>query len=193
MTRYSGMVACELRCFTRSRELAEDLHQEAFRIVLQRLRGRDLADAQKLGAFIRRVARNLALAEIRRAARLNTTGDERVLAAVADPAGDPLACVLRQEQTRRLRRALGRLTKVRDRELLARFYLAEEDRDAIRRDLGVTALHFNRLLFRARRRLGRILEQSANRDGLCLPRRCQDPHERGPARRRRPGERKVRR
>lgn len=181
MTRYSGMVACELRCLIRNREITEDLHQETFRIVLQRLRGEGLSDAQKLGAYLRRIARNLALAEIRRAARQHLSGDEQALARVVDPAGDPLTSMLRQEQTRRLGRALDRLSRGRDRELLLRFYLAEEDRESIRRDLGVTTLHFNRLLFRARRRLGRILES------IQAPRECRTS-ERGNA-----GERKVRR
>jgi RNA polymerase sigma-70 factor (ECF subfamily) len=159
VTRYSDMVACELRTLLfRNRDVAEDIHQETFKIVLQRLRGQGLAEAQKLGAYLRRIARNLALAEIRRAARQNLSGDEHALAGVVDPAADPLTSMLRQEQTRRLRRALDRLSRGRDRELLSRFYLAEEDRESIRRDLGVTTLHFNRLLFRARRRLGRILE-----------------------------------
>lgn len=191
MTRYSRMVAAELRGITSDRELAEDLHQDTFRVVLLRLRGRGLYDAQKLGAFIRRTARNLAFAELRRAGRQSASCDERALADVPDPAGDPLTSMLRREQTARLQRALGRLRKGRDRELLSRFYLAEEDRESIRRDLGVTALHFNRLLFRARRRLGRVLEQ-ANLDRL--PSRRSAPSLTGCCARRRPtGERKVRR
>lgn len=164
MTRYRAVIAGELRGITDRRDVAEDVVQETFRVVLLRLRGPGLADAQKLGAFLRRTARNLALAELRRAARTAASTDERVLGRVVDPGGDPLVSMLRAEEKTRLRRALDRLRTGRDRELLSRFYLAEEDRESIRRDLGVTPRHFNRLLFRARRRLGRVLEDAAHLD-----------------------------
>jgi RNA polymerase sigma-70 factor (ECF subfamily) len=47
---------------------------------------------------------------------------------------------------------LAELPSERDRQVLFRFYLAEEDKDQICKDLGLSSLHFNRVVFRARER-----------------------------------------
>jgi RNA polymerase sigma-70 factor (ECF subfamily) len=64
--------------------------------------------------------------------------------------------LLQQEQAALVRAVLGALDSDRDREILFRFYLAEDDKARICRDLGLTALHFNRVLFRARERFGQL-------------------------------------
>jgi RNA polymerase sigma-70 factor (ECF subfamily) len=165
VNRYSRPAILELLGITGDSELASDLQQETFRVVLERLRGRGLEIPSKLGAYVRRTARNLALAERRRLARFAASSAAQEAEHISDPTEDALSAMVRNEEALCLRRALAGLRKGRDRELLSRFYLAEEDRESIRRDLGVTTLHFNRLLFRARRRLGDALagERKARR------------------------------
>jgi RNA polymerase sigma-70 factor (ECF subfamily) len=46
----------------------------------------------------------------------------------------------------------------RDRLILTRFYLEEEDKDSICRDLSLDALQFDKVLHRARGRLKSLLE-----------------------------------
>ncbi len=48
----------------------------------------------------------------------------------------------------------------RDRQILYRFYIAEEDKERICADLDLSSLHFNRVLFRARQRFKDLLESS---------------------------------
>ena len=56
-------------------ELADDLAQETFRIVIERLRQSGLADPAGLSSFLRGTARNLLIAERRKTARRRTWGD----------------------------------------------------------------------------------------------------------------------
>jgi DNA-directed RNA polymerase specialized sigma24 family protein len=49
----------------------------------------------------------------------------------------------------------------RDRELLIRFYVHDQDKQKICRELGLKSLHFNRVLFRAKNRFRKLLEESA--------------------------------
>lgn len=57
----------------------------------------------------------------------------------------------------------------RDRELLVRYYLHDEDKDSVCRRLGLTEAHFNRVIFRARERFRGLLERRYRRtDLLCL-------------------------
>jgi RNA polymerase sigma-70 factor, ECF subfamily len=50
-----------------------------------------------------------------------------------------------------VRRLLQEMSE-RDRQILYRFYIAEEDKDRICADLQLSSLHFNRVLHRARER-----------------------------------------
>jgi RNA polymerase sigma-70 factor (ECF subfamily) len=51
----------------------------------------------------------------------------------------------------------------RDRQLLFRFYIAEDDKERICADLGLTSLHFNRVLHRARERYKELYESRGKR------------------------------
>jgi RNA polymerase sigma-70 factor (ECF subfamily) len=57
---------------------------------------------------------------------------------------------------------MAELPSARDRQLLYRFYLGEEDKERICVDLKLTSLQFNRVLHRARERF-RELYQRARR------------------------------
>ena len=50
------------------------------------------------------------------------------------------------------------LPTVRDREIIKRFYLDEEDKAEICRSMGLSPLHFDRVMFRARQRVRVLLE-----------------------------------
>ncbi len=47
-----------------------------------------------------------------------------------------------------------------DREVLLRFHVAEEEKETICTDLGLTSLQFNVVLFRARQRFKELVERS---------------------------------
>ena len=53
---------------------------------------------------------------------------------------------------------LAELKNERDRDILSRYYIADQDKDAICRDLQLSDLHFNRVLFRARQRYRELYE-----------------------------------
>jgi hypothetical protein len=50
----------------------------------------------------------------------------------------------------------------RDREILIRFYLDEEDKDSICSSLRLSEAHFTRVIFRARNRFRELLERSGH-------------------------------
>jgi RNA polymerase sigma-70 factor (ECF subfamily) len=72
----------------------------------------------------------------------------------------------------RVKRILQQLPTPRDREILMRFYLQEEEKDAICRDLRLEADQFDKVLHRARARLKELLEAQGLRKAdffmLCL-------------------------
>lgn len=150
---YSGIVIALLA--RRAASVADDLYQETFRIVIERLRARGLLAPEALASFIYGTTLKLLQAEARRRARHAAV---ELSEGLSDPRDTPLHHALRRERCQRVRRALGALRRRRDRELLVRLYLAGEDRAVVRRHLGVSELQFNRILFRARKRLRAIYD-----------------------------------
>ena len=57
-----------------------------------------------------------------------------------------------------VRSLIESLPTARDREIVKRFYLDEDEKDVICRDLGLSALHFDKVIFRARQRMKALLE-----------------------------------
>ena len=160
---YSRGITFMLRHLTGDRQLSEDLHQETFRIVLQKVRDGQLRDAEKLSGFIRGIARNLALAERRKPHRRPSTDAGDVPEESVDPAPTPLAEVLRFEERRHVRQVLRELRSERDRQILYRYHIAEENKEEICRALGLTSRQFNLVLFRAHQRFRQLLVKTERR------------------------------
>lgn len=145
----------------RTPEEAEDLHQETFRIVLERLREKGVDDPAALGGFIRGVALQLTRAEWRKKERRKTDFDSEALEREADDRPGPVPKILERERAALVRRTIAELPVERDRQLLYRFYVAEESREEICADLDLDAAHFHRVLYRARLRFKELYEAGA--------------------------------
>lgn len=161
LERYGRGVAMILDRHTGRRPEAEDLFQETFRLTLEKLRGGELREPAKLPGFVAQVARNLAIEHYRKAARRQTDPDSDAVARATDGGKGPLRDLLAREHAALVRRVIHELGSERDRQILFRFYIAEEDKDAIAADFGLTGLQFNRVLHRARQRYKALYEARA--------------------------------
>lgn len=160
---YSRGLSYLLRRLTGDPSLSEDLHQETFRIVIEKLRRGEVREPEKLAGFLRGTAKNLCRAEHRKAAARPEIEEEAAIAEPPDPAPGPLSRIVQEEERRQLRRVLGELKVDRDRELLYRFHIAEEPKARICAALGISSSQFNVVHFRARQRFKQLLEESARR------------------------------
>ena len=163
--RYSrGLRTLLRRCGARP-ETVDDFFQETFRIVIERLRRGPLENPAALAGFLRATARNLVIADRRKAARRQTDGDEEVLQQAVHPGPSQLSAALLDEEAETVRRLIRELPTPRDRQLLLRYYVGDEDRESLCADLGLERAHFNRVLSRARQRFKETLERHAVRLG----------------------------
>jgi len=152
VARFSRGVRIVLDRHTRSSAEAEDLFQETFRLAVSKLRDGALRDPSKLSTFLSSIARNLATEHYRKAARRRTEPDSAIAEATSVVGLGQLGELLRNEEATLVRRTLADLSTDRDREILFRFYIAEDDKNAIAADHGLTGVQLNRLLYRARQR-----------------------------------------
>lgn len=163
ITRFGEGLTFLLRRWTRGHSDAEDLYQETFRLGLEKIRRGEVRDPERLAGFLRSLARNLSIEHYRKAARRGAREEEIESAAdVTQPETGQLGQLLRKEKVSLVRRLLEELGSERDRQVLFRFYIAEEDKESIRTDLGLTAPEFNLVLFRARRRYRDLYERQAH-------------------------------
>jgi RNA polymerase sigma-70 factor (ECF subfamily) len=149
--QYSRGVSIILNRATGDRSLSEDLSQETFQLTLEKIRRGEVREPEKLSGFICSLARNLATDHYRRSRRSEQVADPEAVELIAETAPSQLDRVLQAEKSKRVRQLLGELSE-RDREILQRFYIEEEDKDQICGDLKLSGLHFNRVLHRARER-----------------------------------------
>jgi RNA polymerase sigma-70 factor (ECF subfamily) len=158
--RFSRALSFLLRRLTRDEAAAEDLYQETFRLVIEKLRRGELREAERLPGFVSSMARNLFLGSVRLSGRRQKWhGDPEATETAPDPAPGQLSKLLVQERAATVRRVLAELGNDRDREILSRYYIADENKEDICRDLELTDLHFNRVLFRARQRYKELFER----------------------------------
>ena len=150
--RYSRGVSFILSGSIANPSAVEDLRQETFRIALEKIRNGDVREPERLSGFVCGVAHNLARAYFRQSSRREVTGAGDAAILVADPAPSPMQQLLRAENARIVRQVLGEVTPARYRQILYRYYVADEEKDQICADLGLTSVHFNCVLQRARDR-----------------------------------------
>ena len=168
--RYQHGVAVIIEQIVRNRSITEDISQDTFRIVIAKVRRGELRDAERLSGFVCGVARNTAVAHIR---KLRHSQNHHTIADaehIPDSTPNQLDKVLRDEQSKVVRQLINELKQKRDRDLLFRYYIGEEDKDKICQDLGLTRAQFHNVIFRATRRFKELylqkkgqLEESADR------------------------------
>jgi RNA polymerase sigma-70 factor (ECF subfamily) len=153
----SGLKA-QLTRVTRDADLAADMLQDAIVTALQKLRAGEIEHRSQLDGYVYRVALNH-LRNHRRKDKAPVSDPDSVMDLVDSTAeARPARAIEGEEWARLVRRLMRQLSSPRDREVLVRFYLKEEDRGALCQSLGLTDLQFNRVIFRARERFRDLLE-----------------------------------
>lgn len=166
--RYGRGLLYLLRRRARDSELALDLRQDTFRIAIEKLRVKAPEEPERLGAYLRGIAINLWLAHGRKTARRATTAASNAVELAADDSPGPEEEVSRAQARQAVRALLGELRVPRDREILIRLYLDEEDKESICDALQIDATHFNRVLFRAKQRFRALLSGAEGEAKLRL-------------------------
>jgi RNA polymerase sigma factor (sigma-70 family) len=142
---------------TRNATLAQDLCQDTLLIVLRRLRNRGLREPDKLAAYVHRTAHFVYVSHVRKSIRHKAVADADVVQALGAMHDDPADNCHETTVRTLVRAALGGLTVARDREILSQYYLHETEKGVLCELLDLSPQHFDRVLHRARQRLGAVL------------------------------------
>jgi RNA polymerase sigma-70 factor (ECF subfamily) len=160
VSRYSRGVFFVLNQNVSDRAVAEDLYQETFRLTLEKIRGGEVREPERFSGFILSIARNLAIEHFRKNTRARERqGEENESRTIAAPGPSQLDNLLKEERATLVHHVLAALPSERDRKVLHRFYIADDDKEEICADLQISALHFNQILCRARERYRKAFEK----------------------------------
>jgi RNA polymerase sigma-70 factor (ECF subfamily) len=143
---------------TGDQHVAADLLNDAVCTTWEKWLAGKIARPEQIAGYIFQVAMNL-LRNRRRAMaeRPEKRADAEVLESLA--ATDPVSLQQVEENlAARVKEIIRGMGSQRDRTILVRFYLNEEDKETICRDLKLTPMQFARVLHRARGRLRQLLE-----------------------------------
>ena len=132
---------------------AEDLAHDALLTIIERLRGKSIAEPDRLAGFMHGVATRKLTAEWRKQVRRRTHSDSSFVEEQASSDVAQVDHLIRRQNGLAVSRLIDELTVARDRAILRRYYLLEQEKDQICRDLNLTARQFDRIIHRARCRL----------------------------------------
>jgi len=161
--RYKTGIAIIIRRIVTNDSVTEDLSQDTFLIALEKIRSGGVRQPERLSGFVCGVARNLAREHMR--GMTNAKGQTEILHAadVRDPQPDQFERLLREEKARIVRQTIGEL-KPRDRDVITRFFLDEQDKSVICAELELTSQQFNSIISRALKRYRQLyIRRSGNK------------------------------
>ena len=140
---------------------ADECCQEAFIIALRKMRSGEIREPEKIGAFLRQTALFVLVGFYRKQSRFVPL-DQSNSNAVPDSSKSIVDSINHDQIRATLTELIHTLPKTRDREILNRYYLLEEDKQDICKRLNLTAVHFDRVLYRAKKRVRAKLKSQSS-------------------------------
>jgi RNA polymerase sigma-70 factor, ECF subfamily len=156
---YSGLRLLVLRR-TRDPQVAADILNGAIAKTLEHLQANRIGNPEQVAGWVYRVALNDLNNYRRNMHNRGAVRDaEEVLQSLPDE-GDASDSVAEHRMADLVRGIIEQLPTERDRLIIKRFYLDEADKDEICREFpGLSTLHFDRVIHRARQRMRELLEK----------------------------------
>ena len=159
VSRYErGLRFILLRNCNHDEALASDMFQDTWSVVLSALRQKKLRDPTKLSAFIIQTGKNLVIAHYRKTENKAAKFVENKDIEYADNTLSPDISLERYNLGLLVKKVILELEQPRDRELMFRFYVKEQEKKAICNELVLDTAHFDRVLYRAKQRFKALWE-----------------------------------
>lgn len=139
-------------------QLASDIAQDAFIVVINKARSGEINTPNAIAGFIRQTGVNLLIGHFRKETRRATDTHGEVSFEIPDNKTNVERAVESRESLKLVQQLIGEMTVDRDRDMLISYYAKEEEKSSICDRLELTPAHFDRVLFRARNRLKQLID-----------------------------------
>jgi RNA polymerase sigma-70 factor, ECF subfamily len=162
-TQYQGLQRL-IRRKVQNPDDASDLLNAALVLTLEHFDAGRISDPSHIGGYAYQVAMNL----LKNHRRKHVERSDRRAELNEETLAAPEADALETDWSQRVRKLIDELPATRDRILLKRFYLDEDQKENICKDLGISSLHFDKIIFRARQRIKTLFEARGLKRGDFL-------------------------
>lgn len=157
--RYQRPVLQLLKHRTRDEDLAMDLLQDTLLLIIRKLRSENIEQPDKLSAYIHRVAHNLVIAHFRKEKRQSTDSDTELVEVLGNTGETEFESLLKQERDQMVGKLIEELNVARDREILLRFYVWNEEKHVVCNAMDLSADQFDKVVSRARHRFKSLVQE----------------------------------
>lgn len=130
---------------------AEDVAQEALIIVIQNLRRGQIDNPASIRNYVFSTARYVYFGSLRK--KENQMAYLESMDELAGDVAEPDKCIENHQSTQFLQKLISTLSVERDREIVERYYLLDDEKHSICESLALSPRHFDRVISRARGRL----------------------------------------
>jgi RNA polymerase sigma-70 factor (ECF subfamily) len=160
-TNYFGtLLVIKLRGRLRSPQLVEDARQETFLRVLHVLRNKGgIQHPERLGAFVNAVCENVLSETYRASSRFQQTPENAT--DPADETANAESQCLSEERKSLIRQVMAELATP-DQQILRKYFLEEQDKDEICKDMGIDRDYLRVRLHRALHRIRAALQKQTS-------------------------------
>jgi len=165
VNRYSRGLLFILRRKCGDQDLANDLEQDTWQIIIEKIRNNELKDPAKLSPFIIQTGKNLVIMHFRKSeqTKVNSSGDGNDIEINYPEASNsrhraatPESILCAHNLGLMVKRVVLELNTSRDKDLIIRYYLNEQDKSTICHDLSIETNHFDKVLYRAKQRFRQL-------------------------------------
>lgn len=139
-------------------QLASDMAQDAFIVVISKARNKEINNPLAIASFIRNTGVNLLIAHFRKEARRATDTHGEVIFDIPDESSNVAKVVESNQSLEMVQQIINEMPVARDRDILISYYAKQEEKHSICKRLELTPAHFDRVLYRAKNRLKQLID-----------------------------------
>jgi RNA polymerase sigma factor (sigma-70 family) len=163
---FRPLVQIVLRQMTQDASLVEDMTQDTLLTVLLRVRGHGLKQPEKINSYVAQTARFSLRGWFRR--KGNHRDSLTQLTELEAPGCDIEDALLTVERQELVKNIIGLMSVPRDKEMLERSYIHDQDKVCLCQQFDLPGVHFDRVMSRARLRFKRVVQTQSDETQRAL-------------------------
>lgn len=142
----------------------EDILQDAFMLVLSKLKQGAINKPESIVSFLRTTAINIGYEYLKKDKKFTSAIDQNYIDFIQDTNDGILSKIIWNDKLNYVQQVIQELRKQRDKDILMGFYFHNKSKNTICENSNLTAEHFDRVIYRAKQRLKELINNTGNDD-----------------------------
>lgn len=140
----------------------EDILQDAFLLVLNKLKDGEVKKPESIMSFVRTTAINIGYEYLKKDKKFASAVEQPRIDFIEDAHSGILSQVIWEDKMNYVQQVIQELRTQRDKDILMDFYFNHVSKKNICQELALTSEHFDRVIYRAKQRLKDLINEADN-------------------------------